>query len=195
MQKTASNFKNEKGSVVVIALMMLALLTIIGISATNTSTTEVQISSNEHLYKIAFYATEAGIEVGRAALDELKRADLGSWDNLLGGIAFTWQDADDNTVSVDTLDEVIDSTGDRNVGLATFNLTVRDNNDLDGTGTVDTDNTIYLTAVGSYRNATVRIETLVRWAGGDSYAQEHYDAGNSGNAARENIAVENNLRW
>jgi Tfp pilus assembly protein PilX len=195
MKKTATNFRNEKGSVVVIALMMLALLTIIGISATNTSTTEVQIATNEHLYKIAFYATEAGVDVGRAALDELKRADLGSWDNLLSGTEFTWHDADDNTVSVDTLDEVIDATGDRNAGPATFNLTVRDNNDLDGTGMVDTDNTIFLTAIGSYRNATVRIETLVRWVGGDSYAQEHYDASNSGNAARENVAVENNQRW
>jgi hypothetical protein len=43
--------EGEEGSVLVIAMIMLALLTIIGISATNTSTIEVQIAANDRFYK------------------------------------------------------------------------------------------------------------------------------------------------
>lgn len=42
---------HEDGSVLVIAMIMLALLTIIGISATTTSTIEVQIAANDRFYK------------------------------------------------------------------------------------------------------------------------------------------------
>ena len=53
---------NERGSVLIIAVLMLVLLTIIGISATNTTTTDLQIAGNEKTHRIAFYAAEAGIE-------------------------------------------------------------------------------------------------------------------------------------
>ena len=39
--------RNDRGSVLIIALLVLVLLTIIGISATNTTTTDIQIASNE----------------------------------------------------------------------------------------------------------------------------------------------------
>ena len=43
--------KKEDGSVLIIALMMLVLLTLLGITATRTSTTEVQIATNDKFYK------------------------------------------------------------------------------------------------------------------------------------------------
>ena len=43
----------------VIAIMVLALITIAGVMATRTSTTEVQISTSDQIYKISFYAAEA----------------------------------------------------------------------------------------------------------------------------------------
>jgi hypothetical protein len=60
--------KDEKGSVLVIALIMLVLLTILGITATTTSNIEVQIANNERNYKQAFYVANAGIEHARASL-------------------------------------------------------------------------------------------------------------------------------
>jgi Tfp pilus assembly protein PilX len=52
--------KNEKGSVIIFALMVLVLLTIIGMVATRTSNTELNITANSQLHKMAFYAAESG---------------------------------------------------------------------------------------------------------------------------------------
>ena len=191
MQKTTSILKNEEGSIIIIVLLVLALLTVIGITSSHNATTELDISTNLLLHKIAFYAADSGIEAGRAALNELKNDDSGNWDNLLGGNQFEW-----NAQDVTTLDDVIDTEGGRNVGLATFTLQIRDNNDLDGNNQVDTDNIIILTGTGSYRNAQSQIEVYVRYTGaGDQYAQEHYDTASTGVAQGESSAVAQNLRW
>ena len=52
---------NEDGFVLIVALFVLILLTIIGISATNTSIIDIQISQNDKAYKIAFYNADSGI--------------------------------------------------------------------------------------------------------------------------------------
>jgi hypothetical protein len=63
--------KNERGSVIIMAMMLLAALTIIGIAGVNTSTTEVQISTNALIYNAAFYAADSGPQVAkRQLLDE-----------------------------------------------------------------------------------------------------------------------------
>jgi Tfp pilus assembly protein PilX len=198
--------RNDRGSVLIIALLVLVLLTIIGISATTTTTTDIQIASNEKVHSMTFYAADAGIEVGRALLNDLKTADSGSWDNLLAGNTCNWQDADGNSVSATStgtpgddmlINPLITQMGKSpEVGPASFQLWVRDNDDLDGNSTVDTDNIIVLTSTGSYQNATVRIETQVRYSGGgDQYAQEHYDTDSSGVAARESGTVAGEQRW
>jgi len=51
---------NEKGSALVLALLVLVLLTLMGISATTTSTIEVQMAGNEKFYELAFYTAESG---------------------------------------------------------------------------------------------------------------------------------------
>ena len=51
--------RNEEGSVLVVSLLILMLLTIIGIAAMNTSNVELKISGNEKVYKMALYAAEA----------------------------------------------------------------------------------------------------------------------------------------
>lgn len=50
---------NENGSVIVIALLTLAIVTFIGIAANSTSETELQIAGNQKFHKFAFYAAEA----------------------------------------------------------------------------------------------------------------------------------------
>lgn len=50
---------NEEGSVLILALIMLVLLTLIGISATTTSTIETRIAGNERVYKRNLYSAEA----------------------------------------------------------------------------------------------------------------------------------------
>lgn len=53
---------NEGGFTMIAALLMLMLLTIIGVTAINTSTTETMISSAEAVKSTAFYAAESGAE-------------------------------------------------------------------------------------------------------------------------------------
>ncbi|MBW1815443.1 MAG: hypothetical protein JRJ39_17975 [Deltaproteobacteria bacterium] len=52
--------RNENGSVIVLAVVMLVLLTFLGISATRTSTIEVQIAANEKRAVQDLYQAEAG---------------------------------------------------------------------------------------------------------------------------------------
>jgi hypothetical protein len=64
---------NEDGSVLVIALVMLALLTIMGISATTTSNIEMQVAKNIEFYTQNFYMAEAA---AMEAAQELENRNL-----------------------------------------------------------------------------------------------------------------------
>lgn len=55
----AALLTNEDGSVIILALIMLMLLTMVGTSATNTSSIEIQVAGNERNYKQIFFRTEA----------------------------------------------------------------------------------------------------------------------------------------
>ena len=59
MKSFSCQKKGEQGSVLVVALVMITLLTIIGISASRTTSIEMLIARNEKSNKIAFYAAEA----------------------------------------------------------------------------------------------------------------------------------------
>jgi hypothetical protein len=63
---------NEKGVALIIALLMLLILTLIGISAISTTTYETSISGNERIGTDAFYASEAGIQIGLNQLPDTK---------------------------------------------------------------------------------------------------------------------------
>jgi type IV pilus assembly protein PilX len=53
-----SDTGNETGSVMLIALLIMALLTIIGVSAINDTSTELQIARNDRIYKINFFQAD-----------------------------------------------------------------------------------------------------------------------------------------
>ncbi|MBN1932203.1 MAG: pilus assembly PilX N-terminal domain-containing protein [Desulfobacterales bacterium] len=91
MQQVKIVLKNEKGSTIVISLMILVLLTVIGISATHTSTVETLISTNDLFNKITFYAAESGWQISVNWLDSqypLSTID-GGLDMTGGAIGFT----------------------------------------------------------------------------------------------------------
>jgi hypothetical protein len=60
---------NSDGAVTIAALLILALLTILGISSISTSNMEVQISTNDKVHKMAFYAADGGSELGTELLE------------------------------------------------------------------------------------------------------------------------------
>ena len=60
---------DESGSVLVISLVILLLLTILGISVSKTSQIEIKIAGNEKFHKMAFYACDGGTEAGAELLE------------------------------------------------------------------------------------------------------------------------------
>jgi Tfp pilus assembly protein PilX len=75
--------KNQEGSAIIMALMALAVLTIIGISSINTNIIESQIVRNEQVYQQNFYQAEAAaMEAAQTLEDETNidnlRPDSGS---------------------------------------------------------------------------------------------------------------------
>jgi Tfp pilus assembly protein PilX len=60
----------QDGSVTVLALLLLALLTLLGIAVITTSSIEVQISGNDDRHKKALYEADGGTEVGFEMLEE-----------------------------------------------------------------------------------------------------------------------------
>ncbi len=61
---------NEKGYVMIITLMILALVTAIGVMSRKSSITEVQIATNELKHKITFFEAEAGTELASELLEQ-----------------------------------------------------------------------------------------------------------------------------
>jgi Tfp pilus assembly protein PilX len=59
---------NEGGFTMIVALILLMLLTIIGVTAINTSTTETMISSAEEIKRTTFFVAESGVEHATAML-------------------------------------------------------------------------------------------------------------------------------
>jgi hypothetical protein len=56
--------KNEKGMVLVLAIFMLALLSMIGLSSMMTSTTDINIAANDKFSKLVYYDAESGLTIG-----------------------------------------------------------------------------------------------------------------------------------
>ena len=50
---------NNSGSVTMLALMILVLLTLMGVSGINTSSLELRSATNDHLYKLAFFGADS----------------------------------------------------------------------------------------------------------------------------------------
>jgi hypothetical protein len=57
--KQQFQLKNEKGSVTILAVILLVLLTLLGMAAIDTSSIETQIAGNEVRHKLAFYSAES----------------------------------------------------------------------------------------------------------------------------------------
>lgn len=62
---------DEAGSILVIAMVSLALLTVIGMLAIATGTLESEISGNEKTYQEAFYSAELGLVGGQTRIEAL----------------------------------------------------------------------------------------------------------------------------
>ena len=73
MKKMISNLKNEEGSVIIMALVVLVALTMIGIVSTDNTVVELQIVRNETIYRQNFYRAESAAISGAQVMED---ADL-----------------------------------------------------------------------------------------------------------------------
>ena len=71
-----SRLRNEEGAVLVVALIMLVLLTILGISISSTSEVEMQIAGNEMQYKQNMYRADAAVMACAQELDQEEEIDI-----------------------------------------------------------------------------------------------------------------------
>ena len=81
--------KNQKGSMIVVVMLLLALLSIIGISSIKASNTELETATNELIYKRCFYNAESGINTALKLLpsvledeDQIDNATL-DWEGSI----------------------------------------------------------------------------------------------------------------
>ena len=63
MESISTQPLNQRGSALVVAILILAILTLIGISVTNTTRIETIIAGNEKFQKVAFYNADSGVHV------------------------------------------------------------------------------------------------------------------------------------
>jgi Tfp pilus assembly protein PilX len=75
MKKHKNIFRDEKGSVITLALMMLMIMTFIGLAATRNTTLELKIAENDAARKRALFNADAGIQYS-LTLSDLEVKDL-----------------------------------------------------------------------------------------------------------------------
>jgi len=153
----------QDGYIIIAAVLILALLTIICASASNMSTTEMKIATNELLYERAFYAAEAGVQ----QLTEILGAQylIKNKAILSTGGTPTWSFALRGAVDSDK-DGIGDFRGSVCLLETEFDevdLKVRIWNNHDGGGpTNDTDGLIYIhSTAGGPRGAMCRIRVML----------------------------------
>lgn len=144
--------RNQQGAALITAMVILVLLTIIGLAATNTSMLETMISGTEKTRSEAFYAAEAGVEHLRRNFKDIfvaeNNAKIASEDTPDWNFALQGSPEIPNSAATGTTY----ATGalwieDGNLsGNYLYDVTVWNNQDDGGTAIDDTDGIIFLRA-------------------------------------------------
>ena len=93
MAPSAVRLKNEAGVVTGMMLFLLAIFTVLGVSAIVISINEMQLATNDQFYKIAFY----GAEAARGYVP--RTTDLYGAENIKENQAITFPDKTDEAVT------------------------------------------------------------------------------------------------
>ncbi len=96
--------RNERGSVFVVALLLLVLLTVIGLSLALVTETEMLLGGNEQVITETFYAAEAGVNV------VLGQSTVGATDKVCIALLAREEDDKPRQVGVRQLGYSVDST-------------------------------------------------------------------------------------
>jgi len=133
MQQIHTLLKRENGSIILVALIMLVLLTVIGLSSFHTSIMESRIATNEQLHNIAFYKADGGAETGTVLIED--GIEIRGWNDnetygeasiLNGKFILNTENNTPNPTPADTNSDV-NIPGNYTSGEAHTNLKVRNN--------------------------------------------------------------------
>ena len=105
---------DEEGSLMVVAIFLIAIISLAGLIAVKTSVTEIQTASNSMRYSIAFYTADGATDLGSELLEQnvscangFDNDDIGVTDRaFVGDVAVEagklsfWKHTDNNTVPV-----------------------------------------------------------------------------------------------
>jgi hypothetical protein len=187
--------ENNKGAVLVTAMLVLVLLTLMGKSITTLSTNEMKIAGNERFEKKTFFASEAGFGHIEAMLQSeftnRNQAKIASgqspdWDFSLNGTvaginAATSADFDGGAVWIDDC-----PLNDGARLSCNYTVTVWNNPDDGGGPTDDTDQLLCVRSVatGPRKTKSSVDITLLGQASGDAITG--YFAQNGGGAGNNN---------
>ena len=72
MRTNIHHLRREQGSVYILALLVLLILTVVGLSLSLVTQSEMQIGVNERLSHQAFHMSTAGIDIATAKIHTLK---------------------------------------------------------------------------------------------------------------------------
>jgi hypothetical protein len=70
MKRHFQILNNENGSLLVIAVVLLMLLTVMGLAITTTTSIELQIAGNDRLHKTAFYQADGATDLASELLEQ-----------------------------------------------------------------------------------------------------------------------------
>lgn len=84
MYRRNVNRKNENGSILAIGMLTLAILSLIGVAATTSSSIEAEISGNDRVHREAFFAGEFALVTGERVIQDLTRRYDFDEDNTTG---------------------------------------------------------------------------------------------------------------
>jgi hypothetical protein len=154
----------------VAAILILALLTVVGIAATKTSTTEQHLATNTLLYERSFYAAEAGFEHAKGVLKVPYTEQNQS--NIALGNPGRWTFVLNQSGVIPGLEKATDCTFDGGVELlasqlggVSYTVTVWNNYEGDPstcTPEVDNDGRIMVrTVAAGPRGSVCSIESLI----------------------------------
>jgi len=205
-QKFLLILKKETGAVLVISLLIMLMLTVLGIAAIRTVTTDINIAANDRSAKQAFTLAEAGVE---RALAEINNNTIDPPDDV-DGSSVTLSDSSHSTgsynvsitrIAADMLQ--ITSTGTTTNGKGTktivvnvresvfypeiYNFALFSRESISLRGSVE----VYNGDIYSGRNIFIRASDVVQ--DGDVLAAEHVVFGGSGNIVNGSVFANGNI--
>ena len=114
MEKMMANLKNEEGSVIIMALIVLVALTMIGIVASDNTVVELQVVRNESIYRQNLYKAESAVTEAAVFMDNNDLTASYSWIIPTKGGTNPYEVADNWTSSNSALSNNMDTPGNQN---------------------------------------------------------------------------------